>query len=77
MKEYFSGICQEGFMLDLPKKRVALSLLAAAVFFSIFPLEDSFSPGFQGKRGLCRKEGEAPFKIEKMRCMLYLEKDEQ
>lgn len=64
-------------MLDLPKKRVALSLLVAAVFFSLFPLENSLSLGMQKKAGTPMQEGEALVKIEKSRYLLYLEKDEQ
>lgn len=76
-KEYFSGFGQEGFMLDLPKKRVALSLLVAVVFFSLFPMENSLSFGMQKKAGNFAKEGEALVKIEKSRYLIYLEKDEQ
>lgn len=64
-------------MLDLPKKRIALSLLVAAVFFSLFPLENSLSLRMQKKAGTPTLEGEALVKVEKSRYLLYLEKDEQ
>ncbi|CRX38352.1 hypothetical protein [Estrella lausannensis] len=64
-------------MLDLPKKRVALSLLVAAVFFSLFPLENSLALGMQKRAGTPTLEGDAVFKLQKSRHLIYLEKDEQ
>ena len=63
-------------MFDLPKKRISLSLLIAGVFFSFPNIDAKLGDTLycQSKEGAC--EGHSITKIEKLRPLIYLEREE-
>jgi len=66
---------QGGSMFDLPRKRIALSSLIACVFFSLSNTNTQFQNELYRQTGGTTKESHSIAKIEKLRPLIYLEKD--
>lgn len=62
-------------MFDLPRKRIALSLLISGAFFSLSDADAKFEDELYYHDKGVTSESRSIAKIEKLRPLIYLEKD--